>query len=288
MKAPPLFQLYGEIASKPFDVGIHIESIAQRSQLYNWEITPHRHEDFLQILYIETGRGTVLFGHENFPIETPCVILVPRLLPHGFIFQKNMRGSVITVGHSFFQRLIEFDSSLFEQFDQGIQIKFADHSLEWKKITEIVYQLREEFVGSELWRSNVLMNHLANMFIHLARRIPQQMSELEKGGKAVAHVMRFKKLLDLHYREHWSIERYAQMLGITHTQLNRVCKQVLSKTALEIVHTRMITEAERDLLYSSLSIKEIAFTLGFQDESYFTRFFKKHVGFSPSQFRSKN
>lgn len=193
----------------------------------------------------------------------------------------------MTVDHAFFQRLLDFDPSLFEQFDRGIQIKFAEHSLEWKKITEIVYQLREEFLGSDLWRSSVLMNHLVNMFIHLARRIPQQMSEFEKGGRALVHVMRFKKLLDQHYREHWPINHYAKQLGITHTQLNRVCKEVLGKTALEVIHTRIMTEAERDLLYSSLAIKEIAFTLGFQDESYFTRFFKKHFGQSPSQYRHK-
>lgn len=286
MKTAPLYQLYGEIASGVFNDGIHIESIAERSQLYDWEITPHRHEDFLQILHIESGRGKVLLGNEESPIETPCVIVVPRLLPHGFLFQKNMRGVVMTINHAHFQRLLEFDQALFEQFDRGMQVKFSEHSREWDALTRVIWQLREEFLGSDLWRSNLLVNHLATIFIHLARQIPQLMNPSEKGGRAVVHVMRFKKLLDEHYREHWPISRYAQQLGITHTQLNRVCNELLHKPALEIINARITTEAERDLLYSSLAIKEIAFTLGFQDESYFTRFFKKQKGKSPSEFRA--
>jgi AraC family transcriptional activator of pobA len=102
----------------------------------------------------------------------------------------------------------------------------------------------------------------------------------------VVHVQRFKALLNASFREQREIAFYANLLGITPTQLNRVCREELQQSALGVINNRLVMEAKRDLAYSSLSVKEIALTLGFSDPAYFSRFFTKQTRHSPTDFRA--
>ena len=74
---------------------------------------------------------------------------------------------------------------------------------------------------------------------------------------------------------------------ITPTQLNRVCREVLGKSALGAINARLLLEAERDLVYTFIGVKEIALSLGFSDAAYFSRFFSKHKRCIPTQFREQ-
>ena len=78
----------------------------------------------------------------------------------------------------------------------------------------------------------------------------------------------------------------AATLGITPTQLNRVCHQVLGHSALGVLHGRLVLEAQRDLAYTTLSVKQIALGLGFADAAYFSRFFLRQTGHTPSAWRA--
>ena len=77
----------------------------------------------------------------------------------------------------------------------------------------------------------------------------------------------------------------AAELGITPAQLNRACQQVLGHNALGVLHARLLLEAQRELAYTTMSVKQIAFGLGFADAAYFTRFFQRGTGRSPSVWR---
>ncbi|MDB5999727.1 MAG: helix-turn-helix protein, partial [Rhizobacter sp.] len=64
-----------------------------------------------------------------------------------------------------------------------------------------------------------------------------------------------------------------------------VCRQAAGESALGLIHRRLITQAERELAYSALSVKAVALSLGFADAGYFTRFFIRRTGRSPTEFR---
>jgi AraC family transcriptional activator of pobA len=91
--------------------------------------------------------------------------------------------------------------------------------------------------------------------------------------------------VNLLFRRHPTQAELAARLGITPTQLNRACKQVLGHTAQGVLHARLLLQAQRELAYNGLSIKQIAFDLGFSDAAYFTRFFRRGAGVSPAQWR---
>jgi AraC family transcriptional regulator, transcriptional activator of pobA len=74
-------------------------------------------------------------------------------------------------------------------------------------------------------------------------------------------------------------------VGLSAGQLSRLCREALGLSSLDVVNARVVHEAERELVYSTLGIKQIAAVLGFEDDAYFGRFFRKQTGRTPSEFR---
>ena len=103
----------------------------------------------------------------------------------------------------------------------------------------------------------------------------------------ISLVPELEALIESNFMQHWTVSRYAEKLNTTSQQLNTITKSYLNKTVAELVQERMIAEAKRLLVYSSLTISEIAYQLNFNDNSYFNRFFKKAEKITPEQFRKR-
>jgi AraC family transcriptional activator of pobA len=82
-----------------------------------------------------------------------------------------------------------------------------------------------------------------------------------------------------------SLGDYAGLLHISAKALNKVSKAKFNKTLSDLIAERIIVEAKRELYLTSKPVKQVAFELGFNDEFYFSRFFKKNVAVSPQVFR---
>jgi AraC family transcriptional activator of pobA len=93
------------------------------------------------------------------------------------------------------------------------------------------------------------------------------------------------ELLETHITTHKQVSEYAQLLNLSAWQLNTITKTTLGKTCSELINEYIILESKRYLLATNHQIKEIAWHLGYEDISYFIRFFKKHTGYSPELFR---
>ncbi|HVK30948.1 MAG TPA: helix-turn-helix domain-containing protein, partial [Burkholderiaceae bacterium] len=116
-------------------------------------------------------------------------------------------------------------------------------------------------------------------------RDPREARDLR--SRKAQHVERFRGLLDAHFRERWPVDRYARQLGVTAGQLGRLCRDQFGVSPLDAINARVLHEAQRGLVYSTLSVKQVAADLGFDDEAYFGRFFKKHLGLTPTAFRQR-
>jgi AraC family transcriptional activator of pobA len=102
------------------------------------------------------------------------------------------------------------------------------------------------------------------------------------------HLARYREQVERHYRSHPTLDTLAAPLGITTTQLNRLCRQHLHCSALDVLHQRLLLEAKRELGYTTLQVRQIADGLGFADPAYFTRFFQRLTGQSPSAWRARS
>jgi len=100
-------------------------------------------------------------------------------------------------------------------------------------------------------------------------------------------VHHFLLLLEHHFREEKSVEFYADKLNVTAKRLNQILKKKLGKTITQLLQERLLQEARHELIISKQTIKEIAYALGFEDNSYFSRFFRKKTGLTPEQFQKQ-
>ena len=96
---------------------------------------------------------------------------------------------------------------------------------------------------------------------------------------------RWVALVEAHYREHWPVSRYAERLGLSAERLNRMVRAETGRSAQALLHARLVREACRRLVHVAAPVSSIAFELGFEDPAYFCRFFKRHVGQGPREYR---
>ncbi|MCX2450333.1 helix-turn-helix domain-containing protein [Pedobacter sp. PLR] len=100
-------------------------------------------------------------------------------------------------------------------------------------------------------------------------------------------VYEFLMLLESNYQQVRNTDFYAGKLGISSKRLNQILKEKLDKTGMQLIHDRIILEAKRSIIHSEITIKEIAYELGFSDRPYFSRFFKKQTGQTPEEFQKQ-
>ncbi len=279
MRTIPSYALYGEPdARAPLDV-LHCESIPSRSRLHGWEIDPHRHEYFLQILYIRSGTGAAWLNHRQVVLTSPSVVVVPATHPHGFQFQPEIDGYVVTTHQE------TVAASVLAAFPMPTKLALTSGANVHRHIETTFDTLVSTYTSSEPWREEVLKATLVLLLGHIARARASDLGPSPVESRAQRHMRRFQQLLDKNFRQERNIEFYAECLGVTPTQLNRICRSQLGMSALSVIHRRLMAEAERDLAYTTFSVKAIAYSLGFSDAAYFSRFFRRRRGMTPSEFR---
>ena len=97
---------------------------------------------------------------------------------------------------------------------------------------------------------------------------------------------RYRALVESRFRQQPTLVPMAAELGISATHLNRACRRLLGQSALQVLHARIVLEAQRELAYTAMSIKQVVLGLGFDDAGYFTRFFQRATSSTPSQWRA--
>jgi len=281
----PTYLLYGEDHGLPPEDVMHSESIAERSSLHSWEIKPHRHEALLQVFWFEKGEVEILIDGQSHALRGPGVISVMPLAVHGFRWTSDVKGIVFTMRESHVRTLLARDESLRERVLVSRCVQFAPAHR--KAIKSAVETLHDEQTQHAPWRASAIDAAMTALFVALGRSLPAPPAAAGVGDRSVVHVQRFRALVDERFRDQPTLGDFAAEIGITPTQLNRVCRAVLGHPALAVLHARLCLEAQRELAYTTLSVKHIAYKLGFSDAGYFTRFFERETGQSPSTWRKE-
>jgi AraC family transcriptional activator of pobA len=285
--ALPLFHLYGDPPDdQAFDF-IHIETIASRSSVHDWTIRAHRHRNLFQILLIERGGGEMSFEAAAIPFEAPCAILVPATTAHGFRFHPAVTdGWVVSftedVAEAIGDRRGEALARLKALAAEPV-VPLADIA----RLSALASELHEErFLARPGFRI-AMRGLLALIAVEVARIAG---SRALAGPVALAPtdatVAALRKLVEEHFQKERQLSFYAEKLGMTVDRLNDHVKRATGVTAGHLIRQRVLTEAKRQLVFTSLAIHEIAYELAFSDPSHFARFFRKQTGTTPHEFRA--
>lgn len=130
-----------------------------------------------------------------------------------------------------------------------------------------------------------LVESLINSFLRYILRFATQSSL--KGEVRDTRVNKVIDLIEQNYTSHKTCEFYAQALSITNKRINEIVKAERGKTVTQLIHDRIILEANRELIFSTKTIKTIAFELGYEDPAYFSRFYRGQMNESPAEFRTR-
>jgi len=288
--AIPSFALYGE-APVPLEETLHIEEIQSRSRLYQWEIKPHVHQGLYQILWLHRGRADVGIDEWSGTVEGPAAIVAPPGVVHGFRFAPEADGLVLTLSALF---LVEGELpgaavAFRTLFLAPAVVSLTADDGAVARLDALMRALAAEFAtpggGASpvpLWLSRAIVWRLAQARALSAR------AEGTRGRRHQALFTRFLLLVEEHFLERWPLERYARALGLSCQRLNRITLTENGRSALEIVHERLTREACRRLYYISAPAETLALELGFEDPTYFTKFFKRRTGLTPHRWRERN
>jgi AraC family transcriptional activator of pobA len=288
--ALPLFHLYGDPPDdQAFDF-IHIETISSRSSIHDWTIRAHRHRNLFQILLIVRGGGEMMFEARALAFEAPAAIIVPATVAHGFRFRPEAtEGWVLTftedVARALGERSGEALSTLRALAAEPVVPLLGDAEVE--RIGRLCADLDEErFLAREGYRF-AMRGYLALIAIAVARLAA---SRARSGAATLMPadptVDALRYLVEEHFRKERQLSFYAGKLAMTPDRLNDHVKRAAGVTAGHLIRQRVLTEAKRQLVFTSQPIHEIAYDLAFSDPSHFARFFRKQTGTTPHEFRT--
>ncbi|RXM46974.1 AraC family transcriptional regulator [Flavobacterium sp. YO12] len=160
-------------------------------------------------------------------------------------------------------------------------------NLEQEDYTEIDFILRKmiiELQDSNTYAAAVVKAYL-QLILALCSKIKSKDNSIEAEKNAYHPLMNFKELLENNFQKERQPSFYAAKMGISPNNFSKICKQYFLKTPSTLIHERVILESKKLIHLTYKSMKEIAAELNFDDENYFSRYFKKHTGITPTAFR---
>jgi AraC family transcriptional activator of pobA len=289
--ALPLFHLYGDPPDdQAFDF-IHVETIASRSSIHDWTIRAHRHRNLFQILLIERGGGEMTYEAATLPFTAPVAILIPATTAHGFRFEAEATdGWVVSftedVAGALGERLGEALTRLRALAAEPI-VPLTDEA-ETRRLSMLCAALHDErFLAREGYRL-AMRGLLALIAVGVARLAA---SRARTGSVTLqphdGTVDALRRLVEDHFRNDRQLDFYAEKLAMTVDRLNDHVKRATGVTAGHLIRQRVLTEAKRQLVFTTQPIHDIAYDLAFADPSHFARFFRKQTGTTPHEFRDQ-
>lgn len=286
----PDFALYGVAPAATFVDLVHYERIPLRSGLFDFNIEPHFHGALLQVLYPTAGGGETFIDGKTWAVKPPCLIVAPARSVHGFRFSRDIDGHVVTAAQSPLESLAMATApDLLAAIRKPTVLELDAEGRHGAVVAPLFEAIGREAAKPQRWQSTAGMALLLALFVEIAR-IAEGAERFESPARSrlATRIERFRALLDAHCRERLSVEHYARAMRVTSGQLTRIARQGLGMSALTAIDARAVHEAKRELAYSNLSVKQIAAELGFRDEAYFGRFFRKQTGLRPTEFREQS
>lgn len=248
--------------------------------------SPHGH-DFYLVLLITKGSGTHSIDYKEYDVEPGMLFIVSPGQVHCWDLSDDVDGYVMFFKKEYF--LIDFNH------DKLIKLPFFKTSstvpclklyeLERKTLADLYVKINEEYQLSMFNYHEMIRLYLNIMFIELSRIYQSKEEKSIVYSYDLIQLNQFETLINKHFKEHQSLNFYAEKMNISLKQLSYLCKKTVNKTPSEILLERIILEAKRFIIHSSLSISAISDELNYNDNSYFIRLFKKVCSLTPEQFR---
>ena len=245
----------------------------------------HRH-DFHEVFILTSGEGIYSADFNDYPISAPCVAIAPAGTCHQWKKLNNLQGHVLALNFEFLGMLRRTTGSHAIMRPPIPYLTNLPHNL-LEQLLQQVARIEEEWQTDDIYRKEVIRACLVTILIDLRRFFDTQLQPDEKLTASHQLYSHFLDYLEAHWKESSRPKDIARALRVTPDHLSSILREVTGKNASDLIAERIILEAKRLLAYSRFGIAEVAYATGFEDPSYFARFFKRKVGTSPKEFRNQ-
>lgn len=269
--------------------------------------------DFYEIVWFRKGSGTHHVDFNTYPVTSGTAFFISPGQVHEFDDTKTQEGYVLKVCHKLINRwgsrgrqttsatsrgkqkdshaiLADDEDFTYLQFNvfNTDSAPYYHVSADYTaRVDALIQAIAEENKQACNIGHEEYMRSLIRMLIITIQRGSDDRDHTVLSPVKTSHktFLAFRQQIELHYRTLHTVKDYASLLGVSTKTLTNYVSECSPLSPLELINGRIVLEAKRLLRYSNLMIKETAFRLGFEDPSYFVKFFKRIVGVSPVDFR---
>jgi AraC-like DNA-binding protein len=244
--------------------------------------------DHIKILFIPRN-ATIQVDFQEFNMETdallfinPKVIVKPCETVDGILIHFNRDFYCIEIH----DQEVACDGILYNNVFEIPFIQLDENQS--KDIQNIIQEIKTE-MNNEDSSTEEMLRILLKLIILKSTRIWKQQHQLAENNQHndVQFLRKFSKLVEQHYKTHHTVADYAELLFVTPKNLSKKIGLISKNTPNDIIKDRIILESKRLLAHTKMTVKEIAYSLNYEDDAYFIRFFTKHTGLSPVSFRKQ-
>lgn len=283
MKNIPVRHLGAVINEPHFSEGFNIRDVATLLSGSDMVQELHRHS-FFYILVLEKGEGMHSIDFVDYPIGKQTVFFMRPGQVHQLVLKSGSSGYLIGFTPDFYVPLEKSASQVLRKVSAKNYCSVTAGS--FTKLLAVLANILEEYHKKEERYEAVIRSNLDIFFIELLRQSKNPQKSANEGSEyQQERFEELQELLAVHIAEQKQVSYYAGKLNLTAYQLNGITKATQNKTCSEVINDYIILEARRNLLATSGLIHQIAWELGYEDVSYFIRFFKKQTGYTPDAFR---
>ena len=235
------------------------------------------------LVWCSSGSATIVVDENEFELKGNDLITITSGQIHYFKKTNNLQGFILEFTYAFFckddndMELI-FHNGLFCHFAMNEVIPVANSQLIQQALQQIEKELKEkpyQHMISIHSRVELILVEINRSKINLGNEI----------YKPDALFLKFLEMVRRNFKNNLSVKKIASGLGTTESKLNELSKFHTGKTAQNVIYGLIVSEAKRLFAYEKLSVKEVAYELGFNDPFYFSNFFKKHTNQSPKYYK---
>ena len=278
----------------PGQMQFEIQSLQDLIQDHKEDMAkPHIHS-FYQIIWFKSGNGKHFVDFNEYDVSENTIFFIAKNQVHAFDNFPGYEGFVIHFSEDFLVQK-ENDVDFFlkcSMFNNPYQIpSCCVGSGNEYKLDEYIVQMQTELKEHAKYGQEELLRLYLKAFLIQVQRRKYELEELNKGlapfvvDEKRAQLIHFVNLIEENYTKGFPASKYAEMLFVSLRTLSNLTLQLLNKKPSEMIHERIVLVAKRLLLHSELNVNQVADKIGFEDSSYFIRYFKKYTNQSPTAFR---
>ena len=245
--------------------------------------------DVIKIVYLKK-RSAIILDFNTHQCKSNSLFFISPSQFYQFPENKLTEGIILYFNRDFYcveihDKEVSCDGILYNNIFNVAALPLPAEEI--KPIENILEEIKTEFENEDTGVEEMLRLLLKKLIIKSTRLYKKQNhlqpDNIQKDN--LDFLRKYSALVEKEFFSKHAVSDYAEILNITPKNLHKKIKMLSDKTPNELIKNRLLLQAKRYLAHSELSSKEIAYKLGYEDEAYFSRFFNKHAGNTPIQFR---